>query len=163
MNNGNMGNNDGMGQSQKMNNMGNNDGMGQGQKINNNGQRNNSQMEVARQNNQRGFNQNPYINQNSAQNMGQNPYYNNNNNNMNNMQNQMPQGKKNSSLYGSFDTSNFIKGALLGAVGAYLLTNEKAQKTIFKGAIKASDMFQAGMEEMKERFEDAKAEMDTEK
>ena len=143
-------------------NTGNNDTTGQGQKMNNNGRRNNSPMELARQNNQRGFNQNPYIDQNSGQNMGQNPYY-NNNNGMNNMQNQMPQQQKNTSLYGSFDSSNFIKGALLGAVGAYLLTNEKAQKTIFKSAVKASDMFQAGMEEMKERFEDAKAEMDAQK
>ena len=134
---------------------------GQGQNMNNNGSRNNSHMEQARQNNQRGFNSNPYINQNSNQNMGQNPYY--NNNGMNNMNSQMPQQQNDSSLLGSFDTSNFIKGALLGAVGAYLLTNENAQKTIFKGVAKGSDMFQAGMEEMKERFEDAKAEMDAEK
>ena len=138
-----------------------NDTTGQGQTMNNNGRRNNSPMELARQNNQRGFNQNPYINQNSGQNIGQNPYY--NNNGMNNMQNQMPQQQKNTSLFGAFNTSNFIKGALLGAVGAYLLTNEKAQKTIFKSAVNVSDMFQAGMEEMKERFEDAKAEMDAQK
>ena len=123
-------------------------------------------------NGQRGFNQNPYIQQN--QNMGgmnqgrqggrmsqsynsdgmQNPYYNTNN--------QMTTNNSNS-LYGDFDTSNFIKGALIGAVGAYLLTNEKAQKTIFKTVAKTTEMFQAGMEEMKERFEDAKAEMEAEK
>jgi hypothetical protein len=128
-------------------------------------------MEQARQNSQRGFNSNPYINQNqgSSQNMGQNPYYNdnamNNNNSMNNqMPNQNPQQPSlMQSIYGDFDTSNFIKGALIGAVGAYLLTNENAQKTIFKGVAKGSEMFQAGMEEMKERFEDAKAEMDAEK
>ena len=84
----------------------------------------------------------------------QNPYYNTNN--------QMTTNKS-SSLYGDFDTSNFIKGALIGAVGAYLLTNEKAQKTIFKTVAKTTEMFQAGMEEMKERFEDAKAEMEAEK
>ena len=98
----------------------------------------NAGMNQQNQDGQRGFNQNPYIQQ--SQNMGgmnqggarisqsynsdgmQNPYYNTNN--------QMPTDKS-SSLYGDFDTSNFIKGALIGAVGAYLLTNEKAQKTIF--------------------------------
>ncbi len=152
----------GMGQNQQ--------NQGQGQRMNNNGLRNNSPMEQARQNSQRGFNSNPYVNQNqgSSQNMGQNPYYNdngmNNNNSMNNqMPNQNPQQQNDSSLLGSFDTSNFIKGALLGAVGAYFLTNENAQKTIFKGVAKGAEMFQAGIEEIKERFEDAKAEMDAEK
>ncbi|MCK5854942.1 MAG: YtxH domain-containing protein [Sulfurovaceae bacterium] len=132
--------------------------------MNNNGLRNNSPMEQARQNSQRGFNSNPYINQNSNQNMGQNPYYNDNNSMNNQMPNQNPQQPSMmDSLYGSFDTSNFLKGAALGAIGAYLLTNENAQKTIFKGVAKGSEMFQAGIEEMKERFEDAKAEMDAEK
>ena len=147
-------------------------GQGQGQRMNNNGLRNSSPMEQARQNSQRAFNSNPYIqnqsNQSFDQNMGENPYYNNmnsmNNNTNNNMPNQTQQEPSiMNSLYGDFDTSNFIKGALLGAVGAYLLTNENAQKTIFKGVAKGSEMFQAGIEEMKERFEDAKAEMDAEK
>ncbi|NKQ40628.1 MAG: YtxH domain-containing protein [Sulfurovum sp.] len=112
--------------------------------------------------------------------LGQNPYYSNMDNmrNVDNMPNQMsqnfgqnpyfgsvnamPQQQNNSSLLGSFDTENFIKGALIGAIGAYLLTNEKAQKTIFKGVVKTTGMFQSGMEEMKERFEDAKAELDAE-
>ena len=134
----------------------------QGQRMNNNGLRANSPMEQARKNSQRGFNSNPYINQN----MGQNPYYNDNNMN-NQMPNQNPkqaqQPSMMNSLYGSFDTSNFLKGAAIGAIGAYLLTNENAQKTIFKGVAKATEMLQAGAEEMKERFEDAKAEMDSER
>ncbi len=161
--------------------MGNNSEMSRGgDGMNNNTGRYNSPMESARQNGQRGFDRNPYvqrenrggINQSRRQNSGggigqggangmqspaigdmQNPYYNTNN--------QIPNNQS-SSLLGSFDTANFIKGALIGAVGAYLLTNEKAQKTIFKGAVKATDMFQAGMEEMKERFEDAKAELEAE-
>ena len=93
-------------------------------------------------NGQRGFNQNPYIQQN--QNMGgmnqgrqggtrmsqsynsdgmQNPYY--------NMNNQMTTNKS-TSLYGDFDTSNFIKGALIGAVGAYLLPMKKLKKLFLK-------------------------------
>lgn len=67
------------------------------------------------------------------------------------------------SLLNSFDTQNFLKGALIGAVGAYLLTNENAQKTIFKTVAKAGDMFGAGMEEMKERMEDAKAELEAQR
>lgn len=63
----------------------------------------------------------------------------------------------------SFDTGNFLKGALIGAVGAYLLTNEDAQKKIFKTLAKGADLFSAGIEEMKERMEDAKAELEAER
>ena len=62
-------------------------------------------------------------------------------------------------LLGAFNTKQFVIGALIGAVGAYLLTNEKAQKNLFKTIAKGTEMFQAGIEEMKERFEDAKAEL----
>jgi len=62
-------------------------------------------------------------------------------------------------LLSAFNTKQFVIGALIGAVGAYLLTNEKAQKNLFKTIAKGSEMFQAGIEEMKERFEDAKAEL----
>ena len=62
-------------------------------------------------------------------------------------------------ILGTFNTKQFVIGALIGAVGAYLLTNEKAQKNLFKTIAKGTEMFQAGIEEMKERFEDAKAEL----
>ena len=104
-----------------------------------------------------GLNKNPYINnQNQNANapqvqneqvQNQNPYINN-----------QPSPKANN----SFDTGNFLKGALIGAVGAYLLTNEDAQKKIFKTFAKGADMFGAGIEEMKERLEDAKAELEAE-
>lgn len=55
-------------------------------------------------------------------------------------------------------TADFIKGALIGAAVTYLLTNEKVQNSLFKTAAKTSSMFQMGMEEVKERYEDAKAE-----
>ncbi len=55
-------------------------------------------------------------------------------------------------------TSDFIKGALIGAAVTYLLNNEKVQNALFKTAAKTSSMFQSGMEEVKERYEDAKAE-----
>ncbi len=55
--------------------------------------------------------------------------------------------------------SRFIKGALVGAVVAYLLTNETVQQSAIKTAVKAWSMVQGGVEEMKERFRDAEAEL----
>lgn len=96
---------------------------------------------------------NPYINtQNQGQNdlnlANQNPYINNN--------------APANGLLGNFDTGKFLLGAAIGALGAYVLTNENAQKAIFKTVAKGSALFTAGIEEMKERFEDAKAEMEAE-
>ncbi len=89
--------------------------------------------------------------QNNANNLGlsPNPYI-----------SQNVQNTQNSTLIPSFNTNDFIKGALIGAAVGYLLTNEKAQKTIMKTFAKGSNMLQMGIEEMKERFEDAKAEME---
>ncbi len=81
-----------------------------------------------------GFQSNPYINQNMAQNTQ----------NQNN----------------SFNSNDFIKGALIGAGITFLLTNKTTQQAIFNGFAKASDMFNMGMEEIKERIEDAKAQME---
>jgi hypothetical protein len=113
---------------------------------------------------------NPYYDVNSMNNNSNNKntndmnFNNMNTNNMNTgMMGQINPPSNNPSLFDSFDTSNFLKGAALGAIGAYLLTNEDAQKTIFKTFAKGTEMFQAGIEEMKERFEDAKAEMDAER
>ena len=108
--------------------------------------------------NRRGFEQNPYVHPNAsaANSRVQNPYY-----RVNEPLQQAPSDTA-GSLLGTFDTENFLKGALIGAIGAYLLTNEKAQKAIFKTVAKGTQMFQAGMEEMKERFEDAKAELEAE-
>lgn len=67
------------------------------------------------------------------------------------------------SLFGTFDTKNFLVGAAIGALGAYILTNENAQKAIFKTIAGGSQMFQAGIEELKERYEDAQAELEASK
>lgn len=66
------------------------------------------------------------------------------------------------SLLGNFDTNSFVKGALIGAAATYILTNENVQKNIFKLFAKGSSMLQAGFEEIKERMEDAKAELEDE-
>jgi len=106
-----------------------------------------------------GMNNNPYINNGMNQQQKSieqqpvtNPYY-----------NDQPMQPVQNSVTSSFDTGNFLKGALIGAVGAYLLTNEDAQKKIFKTFAKGADMFGAGIEEMKERLEDAKAELEAER
>jgi hypothetical protein len=53
----------------------------------------------------------------------------------------------------------FLKGALFGAVAAYLLTNETVQQNAINTAVRAWSMVQGGIEEMKERFRDAEAEL----
>ncbi len=87
-----------------------------------------------------GMNQNPYINQP----MSMNPV----NNNIN------PQQQS------TFNNGDFVKGALIGAAVTFLLTNKGAQESILKAVSKGNELFQAGMEELKERYEDARAQME---
>lgn len=58
-----------------------------------------------------------------------------------------------------FNNGDFLKGALIGAAVTFLLTNKGAQGSIMKAASKGTELFQAGMEELKERYEDAQAAM----
>jgi len=109
-----------------------------------------------------GLNTNPYIN-NQNTNMTQTPVNQNTDVNVNPYYNTNTQVSAPVQPASTFDTGNFLKGALIGAVGAYLLTNEDAQKKIFKTFAKGADMFGAGIEEMKERMEDAKAELEAER
>lgn len=67
-----------------------------------------------------------------------------------------------SSFFNSGNSQNdFLKGAFIGAVATFILTNKDAQKAIFKGFAKISSLFEMGIEELKERYEDAKAEVDS--
>ncbi|NJL50928.1 MAG: hypothetical protein HC909_04645 [Blastochloris sp.] len=52
-----------------------------------------------------------------------------------------------------------IKGLLIGAGLTFLLTNETAQKNVIAAAVKVWSTLQGGVEEMKERFRDAEAEL----
>lgn len=83
-------------------------------------------------------------------------------NNANNNANQNTQTENFlSSLLGlgnSTPQANFVKGALIGAAAAYIISNPEAQKAIFKGIAKITSLFEMGVEELKERYEDAKAE-----
>ncbi|MCI6988005.1 MAG: YtxH domain-containing protein [Campylobacter sp.] len=63
----------------------------------------------------------------------------------------------------NFNYSSFLKGAIIGVGVAYLMTNEKAQQTLFRAIIKGGDLLNASMAELKERFEDAKAQLEDEK
>ena len=91
------------------------------------------------------------------QNANQNNY--NANQNANNTQNAT---SALSSFFNSGNSQNdFLKGAFIGAVATFILTNKDAQKAIFKGFAKISSLFEMGIEELKERYEDAKAEVDS--
>lgn len=89
------------------------------------------------------INQNPYINQNVNYNNSQNAKQNN----------------QSGLTPGGFNQGDFLKGALIGAAVTYLLTNKGAQEKLMGAASKANELFQAGMEEVKERYEDARAQM----
>lgn len=60
---------------------------------------------------------------------------------------------------GGLLNERFLKGLLIGAAAAYILTNENVQRTAIKGAVKAWSLLQGGVEELKERFRDAEAEI----
>lgn len=57
------------------------------------------------------------------------------------------------------NADSLIKGLLIGAGAAYLLTNEKAQRTIIRAAVGLWGAVQGAVEEVKERVRDAEAEV----
>ena len=59
----------------------------------------------------------------------------------------------------NFSNDRFLRGLLIGAAATYILTNESVQRTAIKGVVKAWSMLQGGIEEVKERFQDAEAEL----
>ena len=64
-----------------------------------------------------------------------------------------------------FDFSNacYLKGFLVGAGVTLLLTNPTTQKALVRGAVKIWSFVQGGVEEVKEQFQDVKAEMSQER
>jgi hypothetical protein len=64
----------------------------------------------------------------------------------------------NSILGLDLQNNQFWKGALIGAAVTLLVTNESVQKGVVKAFAKLTATAQSGIEEMKEKFEDAKAE-----
>ncbi|MCD8213995.1 MAG: YtxH domain-containing protein [Campylobacter sp.] len=63
----------------------------------------------------------------------------------------------------NFNSAGFIKGLIIGGIAAYILTNPKAQECVFKAIVKGGALINAGIEELKERFEDVKAELESQK
>ena len=59
----------------------------------------------------------------------------------------------------AYDDPGYIKGLLLGAGLAYLVTNPKVQRTVVKGAVTLWSTVQGGFEEVKEQIMDIKSEM----
>lgn len=53
----------------------------------------------------------------------------------------------------------FVIGLLVGAGVAYLLTNEAAQQAAIRSAVRGWHLVRGGVEELKERFRDAEAEL----
>jgi len=66
------------------------------------------------------------------------------------------------SSFFDFKDERFVKGAIVGAAATFLLTNESVQKNTVKSIVKVWQMFQGGVEELKERFRDAEAEIKSE-
>ncbi|MFS8037171.1 hypothetical protein ACI7BZ_09445 [Xanthobacter sp. AM11] len=54
---------------------------------------------------------------------------------------------------------SLVKGLIIGAGAAYLLTNETAQRTLMRTAVQVWSLLQGSMEELKERLHDAEAEV----
>lgn len=77
-------------------------------------------------------------------------------------QNMAVRPSQNSGSLLSFTNDRFIKGALIGAAAAYVLTNESVQRTLIKSAVRAWSLVQSSVEEVKERFHDAEAEIQSE-
>lgn len=69
-----------------------------------------------------------------------------------------PHHGQNSSLFG-LTNERFLKGLLVGAAAAYLLTNDSVQRNAIKAVVKVWSVLQGGVEEIKERFHDAEAEL----
>ncbi len=62
----------------------------------------------------------------------------------------------------NFRDERFVKGAITGAALTFLLTSDTVQKNAIKSLVKLWSLFQGGVEEIKERFKDAEAEIKTE-
>lgn len=94
----------------------------------------------------------------------QNPYIDNNTQNNNSVFSKLEQNINDLPFVPeNFNAARFISGVIIGAGIAYLLTNEKAQKAVLKSIAKAGDLLECGFEELKERFEDEKAEINAQK
>ncbi len=70
-----------------------------------------------------------------------------------------PQQSQQQGAFLNFGNDRFVKGLLIGAAATYLLTNESVQRTAIKAVVQVWSALQGGIEEAKERFHDAEAEL----
>lgn len=70
------------------------------------------------------------------------------------MQTRPPQGP-----LSGVTTGRFLTGAAVGGLVTYVLTNEAVQKAMINGAAQVWMALKGGMEETRERFRDAEAEI----
>lgn len=70
-----------------------------------------------------------------------------------------PQQAQQQGAFLNFGNDRFVKGLLIGAAATYLLTNESVQRTAIKAVVQVWSAVQGGIEEAKERFHDAEAEL----
>ncbi|MFD2249106.1 hypothetical protein FHS82_002863 [Pseudochelatococcus lubricantis] len=68
-------------------------------------------------------------------------------------------GSAGANLHAHPGADSFVKGLLIGAGAAWLLTNEAAQRTIMRTAVQLWTAVQGGVEELKEKLHDAEAEV----
>lgn len=61
-----------------------------------------------------------------------------------------------------FSNAGYMKGLLIGAGATLVLTNPAVQKALVRGSVKLWSLVQGGVEEVKEQFQDIKAEMSQE-
>lgn len=105
-------------------------------------------------------NHNPYYT-NGANTQNSNPYYANQNPYYNQAGGQsVPHSHSLTSWLGQTSSDRFIRGLVIGAAATYILTNEKAQKAIIKTGMKLYGAVAGGVEEIKEKIMDAKAELE---
>ncbi|MDR0665153.1 MAG: hypothetical protein LBF86_06495 [Helicobacteraceae bacterium] len=65
-------------------------------------------------------------------------------------------------IFGGSSKEQFIKGAIIGGLATYLLTNKAAQETLFKAALRFGAASAQAFGEIKDRFDDMKAEVEAE-
>lgn len=115
-------------------------------------------------NNNNGNNNNGSYNNNNGYNNAYNNGYNYNNNARSNNFANNPYIANNSNNKSSiFSGNELLKGAVIGALATYVLTNPEIQTKIFKTFAKGAELVSGGIEEIKERYEDIKAEIEAKK
>jgi hypothetical protein len=70
-----------------------------------------------------------------------------------------PEGPYGVEAWFNFRNSGYLKGFVVGAGVALILTNPTVQKAVVAGAVKIWSAVQGGVEEVKEQIQDIKAEM----